>query len=173
MKRHRRDYEMMADMNLTNLLDTAFVLLIAFIMASPTMRQGLDVNLPQLAGDSQIRTMPDSQPVTISIKKQKNLPGEPEWIYFGEARVELTDLPALLNDKMKNSSDPTKKMDVYIAMDKEGRYDILAKVLATLKSLHIDNVGLPMLPEDFEQDNAALNTTKKAENGKDQKKSAP
>lgn len=149
MKRHRRDYEMMSDMNLTNLLDTAFVLLIAFIMASPSIRSGLNINLPEVSKQSQIVMPPQSEPLSISIQKSQ-LAGQSELVFLGEARVELRDLNAVIASKVRNTP-PTQKLDVIIEMDRDARYDVLAKVLAILRSNNIDSVGLPMIPENLSE----------------------
>lgn len=147
MKRHRRDYEMMADMNLTNLLDTAFVLLIAFIIASPTMRpSGLKVDLPDVGTQRDEITHPqESNVVTITIKKDKDAPTLPEMIYANEdIRVDLTDGPSGLTSYIRAEKAKPKKLAVIIQSDKEARYDVLAQVLALLKAEGITNVGLPL-----------------------------
>ena len=156
MKRHRRDYEMMADINLTNLLDTAFVLLIAFIMASPSMRpNGLHVDLPEVVNPGDLpKPLPLSQAVTITIRKITDLPGQPEWVYVdGENKVDLTNGASGLETylKGKKGTNPNQKLDVIIQVDKESRYNVLAQVLAILKNEGIDSVGLPMIPETPDQ----------------------
>jgi biopolymer transport protein ExbD len=150
MKRHRRDYEMMADMNLTNLLDTAFVLLITFIIASPTMRNGLDLKLPEVTTKATSTETP-TKPLTISIQKKRELPDQPEWIFVdGTIRVDLTDGPDSLRSLVQGRKRllvPGKTLDVVIEMDKDARYDVLAKVLGLLQLEGIDSIGLPMNPE--------------------------
>lgn len=153
MKRHRRDYEMMADMNLTNLLDTAFVLLIAFIMASPSMRVGLPVDLPQVGDSKIINTPPESKEVTITIQHKKEVPGEPDWVYVGEVKVDANDDKSRdsLRDHLKgilSSTPPNKKLDINISADKDARYDVIAKVLSVLNGLELTNINLPLAPRD-------------------------
>lgn len=151
MKRHRRDYEMMADMNLTNLLDTAFVLLIAFIMASPTMRTGLKINLPEVKDSEVINTQQQSKPVVITIRKMTDMPGAPEWLYTdGENRKSLdpadpTSLKSYI--QAKKSMYTNQKIEVVVESDKEARYDVLAQVLSILRSEGIESIGLSMTAE--------------------------
>lgn len=150
MKRHRRDYEMIADMNLTNLLDTAFVLLITFIIAAPTMRSGLRVDLPEVAFNESMTSPAQSKPVTITIQKDKDVPNQPEKIIVDDRRLSLGTGPESLDETIaaKVRMNPKQKLDVVIEMDKEARYDVLAQVLATLRRHNITNVGLPLIPSD-------------------------
>lgn len=150
MKRHRRDYEMMTDMNLTNLLDTAFVLLIAFIMASPSMRPGLHVDLPE---PGQMTTViNEEKPIEITIQKDKDT-SLPERIYVdGENRVDVNDdsgpQSLMTYIKGKITANPNQKLAVVISADKDIRFDVFAKVLAVLSNLGVTNVGLPMAPRE-------------------------
>jgi biopolymer transport protein ExbD len=148
MKRHRRDYEMIADMNLTNLLDTAFVLLITFIIAAPTMRSGLRVDLPEVAIQETMTSPPQSRPVTITIQKEKDDPTLPERVIVDDRRLSMGKGPDSLDETIaaKVRMYPNQKLDVIIEMDKEARYNVLAQVLAVLREHNITNVGLPLIP---------------------------
>ena len=156
MKRHRRDFEMMTDMNLTNLLDTAFVLLIAFIMASPTMRQtNLKLDLPEVgAAAEEINKQPQFKTLRIMIQKEKDIANAPEKIYVdtgsGEIRADLTDGPMGLDTfvKAQKNLSANQKLAIDIAADKETRYDVLAQVLSILSRAEITNVNLPLMPKD-------------------------
>lgn len=147
MKRHRRDYEMMADMNLTNLLDTAFVLLIAFIIASPTMRpSGLKVDLPEVRDTpGELAKNQEDNTVTITIKRESAAPNLPEMIYANDdIRVDLTDGPNGLRSYLRAEKAKPRRLSVIIQADKDARYDVLAQVLALLRAEGITNVGLPL-----------------------------
>lgn len=140
MKRHRRDFEMMTEMNLTNLLDTAFVLLIAFIIAAPSVRNGLSVDLPEV---QDAPSLPDSKEKTMEIVVQRTPPGMTgEWIYVGEQRVTLQEL----SEKIQASKLLNPKLTVSVSADKEATYDSFAKVLGVVRNNQIENVGLPIDP---------------------------
>ena len=139
MRRHRRDYEILSDMNLTNLLDTAFVLLITFIIASPTIRQGMEMNLPQVEAASNLQASTNT--VQIDIKKSE-LAGAEDPIYIDEMRVDLPTLQRVLEKKKVINP----KLDVIINAERTASVDMLYQVIAVLKVLQIESVGLPTEP---------------------------
>jgi biopolymer transport protein TolR len=71
--RQRRQMHAVADLNVTNLLDLAFVLLIIFMIATPlitptTTEQTVPVNLPVESASEQQKPDPDAKSETIVIR---------------------------------------------------------------------------------------------------------
>lgn len=149
MHRHRRDYEVLSEMNLTNLLDTAFVLLIAFIIVSPTMRPGMQLALPQVQ-DLPNLDLPNK---TISVViKAKPSPDAAEPIYLvtegHDERVTLADLGKGIEAKREALKG---KIDVVVEAEKQTSYDTFAQVIGVLKNLGIEGIGLatdPIKPDE-------------------------
>ena len=142
MRRHRRDLEILSEMNLTNLLDTAFTLLIAFMFVAPMMKHGIELELPKVSrGPLESAT----HTVTIVINKR---PAEDlsEPIYIDEERVDLDSL----EEKMREIQNRYDAFNVAIEADAASTYDTFAKVLARLKNMGIENVGLVTEPEELE-----------------------
>ena len=48
MKRHRQPLEIASDMNVTNLIDTSFILLITFMLVAPQLKHGIQLELPEV-----------------------------------------------------------------------------------------------------------------------------
>ena len=142
MRRHRRDLEILSEMNLTNLLDTAFILLIAFMLVAPMLKHGIDLDLPVV---SQQALQSESNTVVIAIAKRP-LEELTEPIYIEDKRVDLDELEGIIRDKMRKFPD----FDVAIEADKTVTYETFAKVLGLLKNLGIDNIGLVTEPEELE-----------------------
>src|SRR5690606_21767542 len=69
MRRSSRDLRLNADINITNLVDVAFVLLIIFIITAPILQGGVEVELPK--ADAAPITSPDA--VIVSITKDEKL----------------------------------------------------------------------------------------------------
>ena len=106
---NRQTLVTLSDINITPLLDLAFVLLIIFIIATPMIKpeQGLSLKLPgggtaDTLGKEQVRT------VDIGLSGQFLLDGE---------EMELEQMGASLSRAMQR--DP--EMVVYIRTDREGR----------------------------------------------------
>lgn len=89
--RQRRQMHAVAELNVTNLLDLAFVLLIIFMIATPliTAEQTIPVNLPSESKSNQAKPDPDTTYQPISIDRQGAY-------FFGDTRVNLSELQARL-----------------------------------------------------------------------------
>ncbi|HOE96167.1 MAG TPA: biopolymer transporter ExbD [Candidatus Sumerlaeota bacterium] len=134
MRRHRRDLEVLSDMNLTNLLDTAFILLMAFMLVAPMLKTGIDLNLPRV-GAGQLQGQ--QKTVTISIAKPQ-VEGQSERIYVDDARVTYEEL----EEKLAETKSNYQAFSVAIEADAEATYQSVARVLSLLKAMQITSVGL-------------------------------
>jgi biopolymer transport protein ExbD len=143
VKRHHQELNILTEMNLTNLMDTAFILLIAFLLVAPVLKHGIEIDLPKVSV-APIST--ESKTVTIVITRSPEA-GFGEQIYVEDERISLEDLDALIQDKKAQY----EKLDIMIEVDKTARYDIFAQVLARLKNLGVENIGLPTEPESLPQ----------------------
>jgi biopolymer transport protein ExbD/biopolymer transport protein TolR len=124
----------LADINITPLLDLAFVLLIIFIITTPLLEQGLTLKLPQGGREDQKRLDPrDVRTVDVTqqgICKFRNQSLRPEQI------------AALLKDEQKRNPN----LIVYIRADQEGPYKFVAAMLNRLEQAGVLNVSLRTEP---------------------------
>ena len=58
MRRHRRQLNVLSEINLTNLVDTSFVLLIGFMLMAPTIKHGIKIEYPQVGNPGESRRSP-------------------------------------------------------------------------------------------------------------------
>ena len=47
MRRRNREYQAMAEINVTNLVDVVLVLLIIFMISAPLLQSGIEIDLPK------------------------------------------------------------------------------------------------------------------------------
>lgn len=89
--RQRRQMHAVAELNVTNLLDLAFVLLIIFMIATPliTAEQTIPINLPSESKSEQSKPDPDVTFQQISIDRQGAY-------FFSGTRMTLSELQARL-----------------------------------------------------------------------------
>ena len=120
----------LSDINITPLLDLAFVLLIIFIITTPLLEQGLNLKLPEGGkADSpkldprNIRTIDISQ---NGLYKFRSAYGTPERI------------AAALKQEQKNNSN----LIVYIRGDQEGALKYVAAMLNRLEQAGVVNISL-------------------------------
>lgn len=99
--RQRRQMHAVAELNVTNLLDLAFVLLIIFMIATPliTAEQTIPVNLPSESKSVQTKPDPDVTFQQVSIDQQGAY-------FFGDKRVTLSELQARLRELGAESKPP-------------------------------------------------------------------
>lgn len=131
MRRAKRNFRPMSEINVTPFVDVMLVLLIIFMVTAPMMQQGLEIDLPKAAGKGFSR---QSQ-VIVSISKSKN-------IYINEGgKTKLNSLAK----RLKN----IQTSEVLIKADSRVPYGFVIKVMAQIKKSGIDKVGLITNPENF------------------------
>ena len=125
-----------ADINVTSLVDVAFVLLIIFMITAPIMQGGVDVQLPRA----------DAQPIQpkegliISINRNGA-------IFVGE--------DSLTYDEFRGSFqaivDARQPNGVYLRGDTRAPWGAVARVLAVIRSSGIEDVGIVTEAEELER----------------------
>jgi biopolymer transport protein ExbD len=116
------------DINITPMLDLAYVLLVTFIILTTASVQGVRVNSPQTVAANNL-AKPQTRAVTITADGA---------IYLDAYPVSLEQLAATLGQyKAANPALP-----VVLKGDAAAQYDKVMQVLEVLKKLDITEVGL-------------------------------
>ena len=128
----RREYRHMADVNVTNLVDVALVLLIVFMITAPMLQSGIDINLPKTRAAAQDEL---GEGVVLTIDNKGG-------IYLDDVWVRLDNFENRLDELLreKNSS------SVYIRADSAVVYGVVVDVVARLKEMGINYLGLVTSP---------------------------
>lgn len=123
-----------ADINVTSLVDVAFVLLIIFMITAPMMQGGVAIELPRAQG----RPLRPSEGVIITIDRQGQ-------IYVDQTRVSYDEFRAAFKAIVakKGSS------DVYVRGDRRANYGAVVRVMAAIAASGT-NVRVNMTTEDEE-----------------------
>lgn len=124
----------MTEMNVTNLLDTAFVLLMAFMIVAPSIKHGLKLDLPEAAGT----TLEPGKSFTVGIEPNAGGEGEPKVIADGK-RIEITELTPLLRERKQDTPD----LDVTLEIDRSVTYDYVMKIISAVKAAGVEVIDLP------------------------------
>jgi biopolymer transport protein ExbD len=146
MRRHRQELQPFTEMNVTNLLDTAFTLLMAFMIVAPSIKHGIDLEMPQTSG--QIIDKDETKTITVIIERADEDGGE-DRVYIEDSgeqdkarRVTLEELSRDL--ELQKMTHP--KLDVFLEVDRRVTYEAFAKTLGTIKDSGIEDVGLVTEP---------------------------
>ena len=106
----------LSDINITPLLDLAFVLLIIFVITTPLLEKSLDLKLPH--GGQTEKKLDKNDIATVEISSTG--------VYaLNKQRMYLSQLLARLS--RYNRANPN--LVVYLRADKECRYDLVAQVI--------------------------------------------
>lgn len=132
MKRFKREYRPMADINVTNLVDVVLVLLIVFMISAPMMQAGVEIDLPK-ASESPRDV---SAGIVISIDKKQQ-------IYIDQYQVSMEQFES----RLKTIREVKKFRPIFIRADRSVPYGTVIELMARIKKLGIENVGLVTEPE--------------------------
>jgi len=121
-----------AEINVVPYIDVMLVLLIIFMVLSPLLIQGIEVNLPKT---DTTKMSIQSEPLVISI----NAKGE----YF----INVGDESLSINlDELKRKSEvifeANPEIEVVFQSDKDASFDYVAKAMASVQSIGISKIGI-------------------------------
>jgi biopolymer transport protein ExbD len=107
----------LSEINITPLLDLAFVLLIIFVITTPLLEQSIDLRLPRGGRSEQIPPSPKNiRTVEISVTGTYALDRQ---------RMQLPQLISRLAQEFRANPN----LIVYIRADKDSRYDLIAQLI--------------------------------------------
>jgi len=124
-----------AEMNVVPYIDVMLVLMVIFMITAPVLSQGVKVDLPKVA-TAPLKSPKNSEPLIVSIKKNGQ--------YIIE-RGRNEDKAANLESVQKYVSKILKLQpttEVLVRGDEAVAYGKVIKLMATLQSAGVANVGL-------------------------------
>jgi biopolymer transport protein TolR len=126
--RHRK---VIADLNITNLVDVVFTLLIIFMITAPMMTQGVQVDLPKA----------DAENVEVNDYIQVSINGRSE-IFIDQERINLVDF----KKRFKEVFSGRIRVPVFINADKKVPYGLVIRVIADIQNAGVVKLGFLTLP---------------------------
>jgi len=117
-----------ADINITPLLDLAWVLLVIFILTTTALVQGIEVKLPETADHKE--EVP-TEVATVAIDRAGI-------IYLNDERIEL----GALEEKLRIFKLANPALPVILRADRTLAYDEVVKVLDSIKRVPVENLAL-------------------------------
>ena len=123
------DDPVLADINVTPLVDVMLVLLIIFMIAAPMLHQGVEVALPR--AEAQNLPMRVENPLVVSIDREGN-------VYLQEEQVAAEDLVERVTNQLKARGEDS----VFLKGDREVPYGKIIEVLDILHRGGIVRVGM-------------------------------
>ncbi len=120
---------LVSEINVTPLVDVMLVLLIIFMITSPMLVSGIEINLPQVTS-SQVSAEQDES-LVISINNQGEL-------YLLDSKIERHNLVA----KLTNITKEKKGTKIFLRGDKNIPYGEVVRVIAEIHTAGFSKVAL-------------------------------
>jgi biopolymer transport protein ExbD/biopolymer transport protein TolR len=122
-----------ADINVTSLVDVAFVLLIIFMITAPIMQGGVDVRLPRAAA----RPLEPQTGLVITVDRTGRIFLDRTALTYEDFRATF---PAFVRSRGQQGG-------VYLRADAAASYGDVVRVLAVIRGAGVADVGLVAEPE--------------------------
>ncbi|MBA4321780.1 MAG: protein TolR, partial [Odoribacter sp.] len=113
-RKRNNESKLLAEINVTPLVDVVLVLLIIFMVTAPMLQMGIDVNLPRVKSKS-IDVTEEKLVLTINSGKE---------IFINKNKTSLTDLGVKLESIFSNRID----REIFMRADKNVPYGFVVEV---------------------------------------------
>ncbi len=130
-KRSRRNRQIISDMNLTNLIDVVFALLIIFMITAPLMTQGVQVDLPETESEN----VESNESIQVSINSRNE-------IYIDQYKVSLLDFKKEFREIFAQRQD----VPVFVNADKKVPYGMVIRIISELQNAGVEKLGFLTIP---------------------------
>ena len=116
-----------ADINVTSLVDVAFVLLIIFMITAPMMQGGVPVELPKAEG----RLLRPEEGIVVTVSRSGQ-------IFVDELRVSYNEFRASFRALVAKRG----TSNVYLRSDRRASYGDVVRVLAAMQAAGVTKINL-------------------------------
>jgi biopolymer transport protein ExbD len=120
-----------SDINVTPMVDVMLVLLIIFMVVTPMLQKGVNVELAKTNNPIAMEDADREDAVLVAIERDGT-------VYFDTERVALDSVTTKVQEKLENRAD--KK--IYIKADARAKYGRVVEVVDNVRTAGVDQVGL-------------------------------
>jgi biopolymer transport protein ExbD/biopolymer transport protein TolR len=133
------DQPPVSDINVTPMVDVMLVLLIIFMVITPMLTKGIQVNMVKTKNPIAMQAADKSDAILIAVTKDGRS-------YLNNTQMPPEDLAPKVKDLLTNRLDKT----VFIRADQRAKYEKVVTVVDNLRAAGVDQVGL--LTEQIQKD---------------------
>lgn len=126
-----RTQTVLADINITPLVDVVLVLLIIFMLTAPVLQSGVEVSVPKTKTVKEIT----EQRLVVTIDREQR-------VFLGDTPVNIAELPQRLRQP---KTDPAHQV-IYLRADERVPFGAFASVMDAVKQAGITNVSIVTQP---------------------------
>ena len=125
--------DVVADINVTPMVDVMLVLLIIFMVITPMLSKGVSVDLVRTKNPVPMQAADKEDAVLVAITRDGKV-----YISPGNAQLPADQLGPKVKDLLSNKLDKT----VYVKSDSRARYERVMEVVDNLRTAGVDQLGL-------------------------------
>ncbi|MFG1403647.1 protein TolR [Xanthobacter sediminis] len=127
----RRASHVMAEINVTPMVDVMLVLLIIFMVAAPMLTAGVPIDLPQTQASAV--NQDNKEPITLSVNDKGQ-------VFLGESEIKSEDLVTKLQAVTQARGGMEER--IFVRADKKVDYGSVMKVMGRLSGAGFKKVAL-------------------------------
>jgi biopolymer transport protein ExbD len=120
-----------SDINVTPMVDVMLVLLIIFMVVTPMLQKGRNVELAKTNNPIAMQDADKEDAVLIAIERDGN-------VFFDTEKVPPDQLTQKVLDKVSNRTDKR----VFIKADARAKYGVVVQVVDNVRGAGVDQLGL-------------------------------
>jgi biopolymer transport protein ExbD len=144
----KEEQKPVADINVTPMVDVMLVLLIIFMVITPLLSKGIQVQMVKTKNPIAMQAADKSDAILVAVTRDGRT-------YLNNTQMTPDDLAPKVKDLLTNRLDKT----VYIRADARAKYEKVVDVVDNLRAAGVDQVGL--LTEQIQQENRKQNQQQK------------
>jgi biopolymer transport protein ExbD len=122
-----------SDINVTPMVDVMLVLLIIFMVITPMLTKGQNVDLVKTKNPIAMKDADKEDAILVAVTRNGEV-----FLSPGNKRLTVEDLPGKVRDLQTNKLDKT----VYIKADMRSKYERVEEVVDNLRAAGVDQIGL-------------------------------
>jgi len=130
---HHRQQPLMADINVTPMVDVMLVLLVIFIISAPMFTNAVKIELPRAAAAAQPQ---QAAAVSLAIDGGGH-------IFWNDVAL----APAQLDARLAEAAAQTPPPELQLRADKDTRYEVVAQVMAAAQSKGLNKLSFVTAPK--------------------------
>jgi len=120
-----------ADINVTPMVDVMLVMLIIFMVITPMLTRGVSVEMAKTTNPIALQDADKDDAILIGVTRNGDT-------FLGSTRTPPDQLPSKVKDLLTNRLNKT----VYLKCDARSRYERVVEVVDNLRAAGVDNIGL-------------------------------
>jgi len=125
--------DVVSDINVTPMVDVMLVLLIIFMVITPMLSKGVNVDLVKTHNPVKMQEADKEDAIIVAVTRDGRA-----FLSPGNELISMDALPQKVKDLQTNRSDKT----VYLKADARAKFEAVETVIDTLRTAQVDNLGL-------------------------------